>query len=202
MSGCRPRIPRDGHTGHTGQTFFVSAKKGIYIFLADLTFKNRVQPVQNHANPCGTKATSGLTGFFLASKSCLPNRLSCPVRFSSGWWPSPWCDLVTIVLLVASDWRPSPWCDLVTIHQPVTFFGKFLFLRAVLAKLAVVKPWYTFYLVAFAYPHSPCLLPADVLLALRADKLSCLDSESLFFHGVTCWAVVKRLCCGVPASLQ
>ena len=82
MSGCRPRIPRDGHTRHTGQTFFVSAKKGIYIFLADLTFENRVQLVQNHENPCGTKATSGLTGFFCLLRGCPPDRLSCPVRFS------------------------------------------------------------------------------------------------------------------------
>ena len=82
MSRSRPRISRAGHTGHTGQTFFVSAKKGIYIFLADLTFENRVQPVRNHSIPCGTKATSGLTGFFLVSRVCPPDRLSCPVRFS------------------------------------------------------------------------------------------------------------------------
>lgn len=82
MSGCRPRIPRGGHTGHTRQTFFVSAKKCIYIFLADLTLENCVQPVQNHAIPCGTKDTSGLTGFFWRLNTCLPDSLSCPVRFS------------------------------------------------------------------------------------------------------------------------
>ena len=88
------------------------------------------------------------------------------------------------------------------IHQPVTSFGKSLFLRAVFAKLAVVKAWYSFYLVAFVYPYPPRFLPTHVLSALRANQLSFLNRELSLFYGVTCWAVVKRLCCGVPASLQ